>query len=387
MGRLNKRELVNRLQVMGTASRASLAKSLGLSQPTAGKIVEQLLRAGIVEEVNGNGAADAGRVGRPPRLLRLNRTQRRFLVVQLGVTNTSFAALPVGAHAEEQWQLQLPTPASANAWLAQLKQAADKLRPREFWGVLVSLPGVVDEPGGRVLFSPNLHWTEGADLPDLLQKVWDAPVVLVQEERALALGHQMTEPGSEGFLLADFGEGVGGAILVGGRLQVNPLPIQGELGHTPVFHNERLCGCGAKGCLETLVSTRGLLQSFAEHSRMKAPTWAALVQHVEQHGVPPWLAETLAHTATIIAGALNMLGLQQVVVTGSLLDFPPTVFRYLSEAITSGAMWGRFGHLEVKRAPRRRIAGLLAVGLDRLVLPLRSQGKRSAAGLLAREEF
>ncbi len=51
MGRLNKRALLDRLQIMGTASRATLAKSIGLSQPTAGKIVDQLLEMEVVEEV------------------------------------------------------------------------------------------------------------------------------------------------------------------------------------------------------------------------------------------------------------------------------------------------------------------------------------------------
>src|SRR5579864_3023395 len=141
MGRLNKRELVSRLQVMGTASRASLAKSLGLSQPTAGKIVEQLLRAGIVEEIEEE-TGESAKVGRPPQLLRLDRSQKRFLAIQLGVTKTSFAALPVGVGAEDRWQLELTTPGSARGWVQQLRKAAETLETKGFWGVLVSLPGV-----------------------------------------------------------------------------------------------------------------------------------------------------------------------------------------------------------------------------------------------------
>ncbi len=365
---MNRRELIARLQVLGTASRAALAKSLGLSQPTAGKIVDQLLRAGVVEEVNGNGGR-AGQAGRPPQLLRLDRSRRRFLVIQLGVTDTRLATRPVGVDQEDRWDVQFPTPASATAWQAQLRRIAREMEPHGFWGALVSIPGVVDEARGRVLFSPNLHWSEGGLLPGLIKTVWKVPVELVQEERALALGHQQARPGGEGFLLVDFGDGVGGAVVVGGRLQTNPLPISGELGHTPVFGNGRRCGCGARGCLETLVSRRGLLQSFAEHAGSRHPIWPALVQRSEERGVEPWLAETLDQTAIVIAGALNLLGLQQVVITGILRELAPAVIRYLAAAITRGAMWGRFGKLEIKAAPRRRIAGLIAVGLDRLILP------------------
>src|SRR5215475_14736395 len=97
----------------------------------------------------------------------------------------------------------------------------------------------------------------------------------MQEERALALGHQAVQPGSDGFLLVDFGEGVGGTIVIGGKLYTNPLPLSGEVGHTLVRGNQRACGCGAIGCLETLVSTRGLLRTFAENSADAPNTWPA----------------------------------------------------------------------------------------------------------------
>src|SRR5260370_35060212 len=107
----------------------------------------------------------------------------------------------------------------------------------------------------------------------------------MQEERALALGHQAVQPGSDGFLLVDFGEGVGGTVVIGGKLYTNPLPLSGELGHTPVHVNKRPCGCGAVGGLETLISTRGLLQSLEENSG--ANTWPALAIERSEQRLPP----------------------------------------------------------------------------------------------------
>ncbi len=112
MGRINKRALLGRLQRIGQASRAELAKSLGLSQPTAGKIADELLRLGVLEEVDevttaslirSRTANGRGKVGRPGRILRLNRTQPRFLAIQLGVTETNLAAVPVGIEPEDRW--------------------------------------------------------------------------------------------------------------------------------------------------------------------------------------------------------------------------------------------------------------------------------------------
>jgi glucokinase len=246
--------------------------------------------------------------------------------------------------------------------------------------VVASVPGVVDEKNAEVLFSPNLHWTEGSGLIKLLRQVWNAPVALVQEERALALGHQASAPGQEDFLLTDFGDGVGGAAIIGGKIFSPPLPMSGEFGHTPVLGNKRLCGCGAVGCLETLVSTTGLLRSFAAARRGATANWPALIRFIAAHGIDSWLAQALDATAVAIAGALNVYGLRRVVVTGCLEELPPQVLRHLAAAIERGSLWARWGRVEVQGAPRRRAAGLAAAGMERLVLPMiegKPEAKRS----------
>ena len=384
MGRINERALLGRLQRIGQASRADLAKSLGLSQPTAGRIADELLRLGLLEEADeeatvsllrARAANGRGKVGRPGRILRLNRTQPRFLVIQLDVSETNLAALPVGVEPEDHWTFQTKTPSSAQAWLQQLKAVAEKISRYDYWGVLVSVPGIVDEASARVLFSPNLHWTEAVELRALIQRVWRAPVELLQEERALALGHQSVDASEEDFLLVDFGEGVGGAAIISGRLYTSPLPLSVELGHTPVLGNRRKCGCGAFGCVETLISKRGLIRSFASEHHSAGPAWESLQEAVAAHGVPPWLARTLDATGDVISGALNVTGLRRLIVTGILTQLAPSVVEYLCNAIRRGSMWARFGELSIETAPRRRAAGLVAVGIDRLALPVEKNSR------------
>jgi predicted NBD/HSP70 family sugar kinase len=195
-------------------------------------------------------------------------------------------------------------------------------------------------------------------------------VELVQEERALALGHQSVDANEEDFLLVDFGEGVGGAAIVGGKLYTGPLPLSGELGHIPVLGNERRCGCGAVGCIETLVSMRGLLQSHAEARHGARATWDSLISSIEASGIPHWMESTLDAAGVVIAGALNVTGLRRVIITGILTDLAPSVIDHLARTIMKGAVWARFGDLVIETAPRRRAAGLVAIGIDRLVLPM-----------------
>jgi predicted NBD/HSP70 family sugar kinase len=149
--------------------------------------------------------------------------------------------------------------------------------------------------------------------------------------------------------------------------------LSGEFGHTPINGNRRPCGCGALGCLETLVSERGLLESFSAQMEKRGrggsrPVWKALVARVESAGIDPWLQETLEQTARVIAGSLNVLGVRRLVITGSLTEVPAGI-DLLTAEIRKGALWGRFGELRCETAPHRRAAGLVAAGIDRLVLP------------------
>lgn len=377
MGLLNKRALVRQLQKSGIASRATLARSLGMSQPTAGKIVDELIADKILEEVgdvDGNGGGNGStRLGRPGRQLQLNRSQPGFLGIHLGIQETLLAELPLGDADEGRWRHSFRNPTgkadTVALWEAGLRATAKKLQSKKFLGVLLSVPGIVDETANKILFSPNIHWSEGLELPAVIRRVWNVPVLVVQEERAVALGHHFNNPDAENFLLVDFGEGVGGAVIVGGKPFTSPLPISGELGHTPALGNHRRCGCGATGCVETLVSTRGLLESFSAAHPKSKKDWNELKNHIAGNGIEPWLAESLDAAAVAISAALNVLGLRHVVITGSLTELPPAVLAYLAGAVRKGAMWARFGNIECAGAQRSRAAGLVAMGIDRLVVP------------------
>ncbi|MCP5517228.1 MAG: ROK family protein [Verrucomicrobiales bacterium] len=387
--RANERTLIGLLTRFRRASRAELAKASGMSQPTAGKIIHRLLALGALREVNGNhrpgspggnGGREGGalRPGRPGRQIEFDPRTPRFLGVQLDVTETALAGLPFNPHCDEEWPVRFPTRPGLEEWIESLAARSVVPHPQRLWGVMLSTPGIVDEAAGRVVFSPNLHWTERTDLRGAIEGVWKLPVVVVQEIRALALGHLMHEPDHRDFLLVDFGEGLGGAIVIQGRLFSNPLPLHGELGHTPIPGNPRRCGCGGVGCLETLLSRRSLLDGYAASGAPEPHDWDGFRRHVAAAGIPPWFDGALAAAGSVIAGALNTLGLRRVVVTGLLNDMPSAVLGRLFGAIRQGGIWARFGEIEFCAASRRRASGLVAAGIDLVAEPHFGVGRKPA---------
>lgn len=234
------------------------------------------------------------------------------------------------------------------------------------------MPGIVDEAAGRVLFSPNVHWSEGVDFRAMLRGLTNVPVELVQEIRSLALGQLAASPKQKDFLLVDFGHGVGGAAVIGGNLFTGSLPLGCELGHTPVLDNSRACGCGSVGCMETLLSRRGLFTSVQESMGKSAIalkySWSVVEQYIQEHELEPWLRRSLQAGAASIAEAMNVLGVGRVVITGTFTTLPDTVREYLSAEIRRGAIWGKFGEVSIEYEERRRMRGLISVGIERLVV-------------------
>src|SRR3954468_8127639 len=213
--RMHQRRIIETVARSGSVSRSNLARATGMSQPTVSRIVDQLLSDHVLAEIDddvpapGNGSTKVAAVlGRPSTRLELDRTRPRFGIVQLGVRNTRLSVLPVAIPAEDQWQSEFPTPASADGWFRQL---AKTWKPHRDKGLktVISLPGVVDENTGKVYLSPNVRWLEQTDLAEGLREIFGPDVVFKQEIHLLALGQLSAEAESGDFLLVDSGNGVG----------------------------------------------------------------------------------------------------------------------------------------------------------------------------------
>jgi len=118
-------------------------------------------------------------------------------------------------------------------------------------------PGLVDLKNGITRFLPNLP-TQWRDVPvrEILSPQVECPVYLLNDVRTATLGELTFGHGRTGSTMAFFalGTGVGGGIAIDGKLRLGPLGAAGELGHQIILPDGPRCGCGNRGCLETLAS-------------------------------------------------------------------------------------------------------------------------------------
>lgn len=366
---LNRHFVLERLLSIGTATRSDLARATGLSQPTTGKIVDEFIAEGVLQNVD-LATASANRMGRPGLDVALSDSSPCFLAVQLGVVHTRIARLPVAPPPSDRWEQTLLTPRSLRAWASALRGATKGTLEPSIRAAIVSVPGVVNDATGESILSPNIDWLEGQNILHVVRDALELPVFAVQEIRCLALGHSTIDRTADSFLLVDFGTGIGSAAVLDGRLMQGRLPMGGELGHTPVVGNTLPCGCGGTGCLETLVGRDALLRTLGIETADWYPTWIEAARSLTPRTLPRRFREALEAAATGIAGALNVLGLDRVIVTGFLGDLPEPVIGLLGERIEAAAIAGRFGQVKTTVAPRRRLAGLARVGIDHVIAPL-----------------
>ena len=121
----------------------------------------------------------------------------------------------------------------------------------------MGVPGLADLANGVTKFLPNLP-TQWRDVPvrDILSPKVGCPVYLLNDVRMATLGELTFGHGPSAGTMVFFalGTGIGGGVAIDGTLRLGPCGAAGELGHMTILPDGPRCGCGSRGCLETLAS-------------------------------------------------------------------------------------------------------------------------------------
>jgi glucokinase len=125
----------------------------------------------------------------------------------------------------------------------------------------VAAAGFVDQEGHGVMFAPHLPW-RGEHLTDVLADRWGVPVLLDNDANCAAVAEWTygAARNSEAVLMITLGTGIGGGILIGGRVHRGSNGMAGEFGHMQVVPDGLPCQCGGQGCWEQYCSGRALVR-------------------------------------------------------------------------------------------------------------------------------
>jgi glucokinase len=150
---------------------------------------------------------------------------------------------------------------------------------RDVEAVGLAAAGLVDAERSTVLFAPNLAWRR-EPLREMVEKRCGLPVVVENDANAAAWGEARFGAGrGESFVvMLTVGTGLGGGIVVEGRMYRGRNGIAAEFGHMTVEEGGRRCGCGSRGCWERYASGTALVREAVELATVSPATSARLLE-------------------------------------------------------------------------------------------------------------
>jgi glucokinase len=144
---------------------------------------------------------------------------------------------------------------------AAVNEMAAEVRQRPL-ALGLGVPGLADFHRGRTVFLPNLptQWRNFPVAENLSARV-NCPVFVLNDARMAALGELWfgLGRGARTMVVFTVGTGIGGGVVIERKLRLGPLGAAGEIGHQTIQPDGPLCGCGNRGCLETLASGPALI--------------------------------------------------------------------------------------------------------------------------------
>lgn len=260
--------VLSHLRDHGPRSRARLAGETGLNKATVSSLVAELVERGLV----GEGETERATVGRPGQIIRLDGEHVVAVGAEVNVGYLSVLVLNLRGQVVARRRIALDTaalePAFVLARLGRLLDAALVGVAARPVGVAIAVPGLVEADTGVVRAAPNLGWTDVPVVAEISRLLGEPPYpVLLDNEANLAALAEVEAQGLDrdgDLILVTGATGVGGGVVVGGRLLRGAHGFAGEVGHMRVRADGPPCACGHRGCWEAAVGLNALLAAVAE---------------------------------------------------------------------------------------------------------------------------
>lgn len=333
---LNRRLILEQIRRNRAISRSEIVDVTGLSKAAVSSIVAELIEAGLVEESGSQSTA----IGRP-RIL-LSMVPHAAFALGAELTNQECRVILTDLRAEPVRHVLRPVNPADLAVTSLLEileecvhEVTDGIDPAQIAAMGVCVPGIVDPTVGRVKLSVLLPW-QGIQLTEILAPRFAFPVAVFSRGSAATWGERWYGAGQEvdNMLYVRVGTGIVAGLVINGRPYWGLGYGAGELGHVTVQPDGALCRCGNQGCLSTVATVDALLSRVSRRLRDAPdnPLWSTLdhnldlltletVTEAAQAGnavAQEALAEVGRWLAIAIAGAVNLLNLDMVIVGGPM---------------------------------------------------------------------
>ncbi|MCF6524381.1 ROK family protein [Streptomyces sp. JJ36] len=350
-------------------TRAVLTAELGVTRATAGAVAAELEALGLITVDSRPGAA-VGVQGRPSHRLAVDPDGPVVLAAQVHADGFRAALVGLGGRIVATAPGCMTVDADPAQVLGEVVRAGAQLlreTGRRCVGAGLAVPSAVAEPEGTALNPLHLSWEPGAPVRDVFTRcLAEAGVPGPGGERpatgftandvnlaALAEHRHGAGRGAQDLLVVGTGHrGVGGALVLDGRLHSGSSGLALEVGHLTVDPDGRPCHCGSRGCLDVETDPLALLEAAG---RAPGPEMSLLDQARELirteyatdarvRGAVGLLVDRLGLG---LAGLVNILNPDRIVLGGLHRALVETDGERLRAVVADRSLWGRSGGVPV----------------------------------------
>ncbi len=315
-----RQQVFERVRAAGMVARVNLARDLGVSPASVTTATQELIEAGLIEEVTARREDGQGR-GRPAQALGVRAGAHR--VAGMKLSDREHTAVIVDFAGNLIADDVIPRPPGAMT-LPEMLDTIERLLDRicakagmaraDLSGVGIGVPGFVDSAGGIVLWSSTL--TERTQpLAAAAQARLGLPVTIDNDANLVALAELWFGSGRRlsDFAVVTIEHGVGMGLVVNHRIYRGARGLGMELGHTKVQLDGALCRCGQRGCLEAYVADYALAREAStalNFGHREAPPIGILLESLYDHAKA---GNTAARSIFRRAGRYLAVGLSNVI--------------------------------------------------------------------------
>jgi predicted NBD/HSP70 family sugar kinase len=278
-----RKKIISKLSIHKEATIPELSDHLNISIPKVSYLITGLVKEGLVMEA---GQTTEG-VGRKATTYKLNQGSCYFLGVEIKKYKINIGLMGFDKTIIES-VTDIPFPfldphESLNAIIIEINNFLNRssISKDKIIGVGLSIAGRINVKKGEIL---TIYHFEDAPVKTILEEAIRLPVYIDNDSRIIAYGEyyfgKKTNLGNVIVVNLDYGIGTG--IFIDGRPVYGASGYAGELGHIPLFNNEKICLCGKKGCLQTEASGFALIEFIL--NKMKEGSNSSLSVVIKKKG-------------------------------------------------------------------------------------------------------
>lgn len=330
-------------------SRAEISRQLDLSRSTVTEIIKELLPTGLIAEV-GIGESSGGR---KPILLEFQDDAKVILGIDVGATHVSVAVTNLRGKLLKWIEKEFPVREDSEGTYKLIDKLCDECFSSLNYGydkllsIGVSVPSPVDPIRPEYLSETIIPAWHGKSGLERLKEKFNVPVYMDNDANLGALAEHWWGAGKSvnDLIFIKISTGIGAGYIFNGRLYRGSKGIAGELSHMPIDPYGRLCGCGLRGCLATVISAWALKERIGTLSTLY-PDSILLdgnpniidIENAALNGDPLALqivSEATNYLMNAITSLVNLFNPAMIIIGGSLSRLGDKVIKPIQEKIDS----------------------------------------------------